>query len=203
MDPLSPAYNLYRAFRVDGRLDESRLIDALQAVVARHRILRSTFRAEGDAVLQVVHEHMPAAVTRIMAERGAGTLALAAAAAQPFDLARGPLVRLCVVEEQSSGDRSIALALHHILADEPALDLMWREIAGVYERGAGIGAVAAAHYDDYVYWSRQRDRAAHDADKELLATPSRSAARGAQAAVRTAGAGRRSPRASTRGIRDD
>ena len=166
VDPLSPAYNLYRAFRVDGRLDESRLLDALQAVVARHRILRSTFRAEGDTVLQVVHEHMPAAVTRIMAERGAGTLTLADAVAQPFDLARGPLVRLCIVEEQSGGGRSIALALHHILADEPALDLVWREIAGAYERGPGIGTVAAAQYDDYVYWSRQRDRAAHDADRE-------------------------------------
>src|SRR5215510_8601182 len=42
-------YNSYFALRLQGALDEARLARALDAIVARHEILRTTYRVEGDA----------------------------------------------------------------------------------------------------------------------------------------------------------
>ncbi len=54
IDPRSPAYNLTSAFRVMGTLDVANLRRALHQVVSRHRLLRSTFRADRDTVRQIV-----------------------------------------------------------------------------------------------------------------------------------------------------
>jgi hypothetical protein len=55
LDPGSSAYNLCSAFRVRGALDVPRLQQAFTHVVSRHRLLRSTFQADGDTARQVIH----------------------------------------------------------------------------------------------------------------------------------------------------
>ena len=108
MDPRSPAYNLTSAFRVEGALDPEKLERALNEVVSRHRILRSTFRRQGETVLQVVHPHSPLALEVVEAEDGEGLAATVGEASKPFDLETGPLIRLQIVEESSQGDSLLA-----------------------------------------------------------------------------------------------
>ena len=73
LDPGSPAYNLCSAFRVRGVLDVPRLQQAFERVVSRHRLLRSTFRADGDTARQVVHAGASLSIERIEAEDNGGT----------------------------------------------------------------------------------------------------------------------------------
>ena len=163
LDPRSPAYNLCSTFRIHGPLDVAKLQQAFDAVVSRHRLLRSTFTADGDTALQVVRDHVPLAIDRIAADDGGGLAAAANEACRPFDLENGPLVRLRLVEEASGDNRFLLLVAHHIIADERSLRLLWNELGDAYS-GRLAEAVPPVQYDDYVDWVRQADRARRDED---------------------------------------
>jgi amino acid adenylation domain-containing protein len=163
LDPGSPAYNLCSAFRVTGALDVPRLQQAFDRVVARHRLLRSTFQADGDTARQVVHAARPLTIARVEAG-DEGALAVATREARrPFDLAQGPLVRVHLIEEASGHSRLLLLVLHHILADERSLACLWKEVAQAYD-GRLEDAPPAAQYDDYVHWLGQADPGRRDED---------------------------------------
>ena len=157
IDPTSPAYNLVSAFRIHGAVDVSRLETAFNRVVSRHRLLRSTFRAEHDQLHQVVHAHVPLEVSRDTALDDA-----IAEARKPFDLEHGPLVRLRYVDEGRA--RWLLLVLHHIVADEKSLGSLWSEIQDAYD--ARATSAPRAQYDDFVYW-RTRGSGRVDVDAEL------------------------------------
>src|SRR3569833_4090481 len=53
--PESLAYNMPRTRRLRGPIDIAALRRAFDAVVARHEILRTTYRTHEDVVLQVIH----------------------------------------------------------------------------------------------------------------------------------------------------
>ena len=165
MDPHSPAYNLTSAFRVGGTLDPEKLERALNEVVSRHRILRSTFRRQGETVLQVVHSHSPLALEVVEAEDGEGLAATVDEASKPFDLETGPLIRLQLVEESSKKTRYLLLVLHHILADEKSLALLWQELGEAY-RSRQDATEPAVQYDDYVYSLSLREPAERDRQLE-------------------------------------
>ena len=165
LDPQSPAYNLCSTFRVLGPIDVPRLQRAFEAVASRHRLLRSTFRADGQDALQIVHERVPLAIERIIVEEDGGLEAAAREAAEPFDLERGPLVRLRLIEETSGRNCLLTFVLHHMLADERSLELLWTELAEAYGGRLG-GAAPRLQYDDYADWLRHSDRSRRDADLE-------------------------------------
>ena len=156
MEPDSPAYNLTSAFRVHGPLDRAELQRALNRVVGRHRILRSTFSRQRDSILQIVHPDLALEVEVFEAGAGDGSTVAARQARRAFDLEAGPLIRLQVVEESSGGATYLALVLHHMLADERSLESLWNELAEAYT-GELPDDEPSLQYDDYVYWQTQRD----------------------------------------------
>ena len=164
LDPDSPAYNLPSAFRVRGPLEVARLQRAWNEVVARHRILRSTYSLEGDSVVQVVRPHTPVSIEVLEAPQGQGLAVAVRVASRPFDLERGPLVRLHLIEESATRARVLLLVLHHIMVDERSLGLLWHEIAEAYE-GRLPADGPRLQYDDFVYWQEQRSRL--DREREL------------------------------------
>lgn len=98
--PGSPAYNILQAFRIRGPLDLAALRGALNAVVARHESLRTTFGTEAGEPVQCVADAVdvdiavrelttgaPGGLERRLRELGREVTAA------PFDLARGPLLR--------------------------------------------------------------------------------------------------------------
>src|SRR5205807_9475866 len=62
MDPGSAAYNLAFAFRLNGRLEVPALAAAMGEIVRRHEALRTTFRAAGKNLEQVIHAARPLAL---------------------------------------------------------------------------------------------------------------------------------------------
>ncbi len=160
MDRQSAAYNLCDAYQVRGPLDLSELQRGLNEVVARHRILRSTFQARRNTVLQSVNPHTPLAIEVHEVGEGAGRKTAVAEARKPFDLETGPLIRLLSIEERPGNNCLLVLLLHHILADEKALSLLWSELAEAY-RGRLSATGPRVQFDDYVHWLEQRDPAAH------------------------------------------
>lgn len=159
LDPSSPAYNLGSAFRADAPVDAVKLQSAFNRIVARHRLLRSSFLVHRDTVLQVVRPQVPLAVEVLEVEDGEAVTAAIREARKPFDLGTGPLIRLRLIQE--AREEIVLLVLHHILADERSLSLLWKEIAEAYDGGRSQGE-PAIQYDDYVRWLGLRDRGERD-----------------------------------------
>jgi amino acid adenylation domain-containing protein len=159
----SPASNLAGAFRLVGSLDEVALRRAVTDVVARHDSLHMRLpEDDGRPRVTLVEPAVP--WERV--EMGAGTVgagelrqALTRAARMTFDLAKDPLVRahLFVLAPQ---EHVLLLNLHHVVADAPSLDRVWREVSLLYEanrRGdPGPALPSPGRLDAYSEWARAR-----------------------------------------------
>ncbi|MEM9292769.1 MAG: amino acid adenylation domain-containing protein [Acidobacteriota bacterium] len=165
--PDSAAYHIAVAAEVEsatGSLDGDRLRRALELLAQRHGALRTTF-AEGEGTQaageprRIVHPSLPPEVHGVRWEDPA-TLPqqLRRWACEPFDLARGPLLRAWWVElgpgaeeartEETSAAQSapvLLLVVHHLVADFWSLARMMRELGALY---GSIDSTASAALPD-------------------------------------------------------
>ena len=188
LDRLSPggaAYNLRSAVRLDGALDPAALDRALEALVARQGALAATFTTiEGEDGEETPVQRFAPVPGRLRAPLLSDLSALPAArrertlrrlaareAARPFDLERGPLLRVAQVR-LAAQSQALVIAVHHIAADGWSMDLLVRELAALY-RAELTGEPAALptlpiRYVDYAAWQRER-AAAGALDGEMAA----------------------------------
>ncbi|PYS20338.1 MAG: hypothetical protein DMF72_21450 [Acidobacteria bacterium] len=92
-------------------------------------------------------------------EREAAGLRLAQEEAQrPFDLARGPLLRVSLLR-LAEQEHIALLTMHHIISDGWSVGVMIREVAALYEAYVGGGTSPLAElpiqYADYAVWQRE------------------------------------------------
>ncbi|MET0396317.1 MAG: non-ribosomal peptide synthase/polyketide synthase, partial [Longimicrobiaceae bacterium] len=164
LDPGSAAYNMPYALRLRGALDAGALRAALDALVLRHEILRTSFVERGGAPVQAVHDPAPVALAEPdlrrlpAAEREAEALRLAAAEAlRPFDLARGPLLRAALLR-LADDDHVLCLTLHHVVSDGWSRGVLVRELSALYAALARGEAPRLpelpVQYADYAVWQR-------------------------------------------------
>ena len=99
MDRTSLAYNVPAALRLRGTLDRTALQRAMNLLVERHEVLRTTYRLEQHGPVQVVQPDvagtLPYRDLRPLGDAAAdeGLKIATAAARQPFDLANGPALK--------------------------------------------------------------------------------------------------------------
>ncbi len=164
MAPDAAAYTMPAAYRLVGSLNRSALERALNAVVTRHEALRTSFRLENEAPVQVIYPawriSLPVEYLSSLpaAEREATVMArIAAAANAPFDLTTCPLIRAQLLA--LGGDEHVlVLVLHHIVADGWSLGVLFKELAAFYAAFSG-GPPAQLpplplQYPDYAVWER-------------------------------------------------
>jgi len=151
LDPTSAAYHVFGCLELRGRLDPERLEDALRQCVERHEALRSIYPAvEGRVRPQVLEPGAPALERLAEADPEAR---LEAFAAEPFDLARGPLLRTLLVDR--GGDRHLlALCAHHIVADGWSARIFLRDLARAYAGRLPRGETRLRYFD-YAAWHRR------------------------------------------------
>ncbi len=174
LDQLEPGhafYNVPEAVRLRGVLDVEALRRALGAVVARHEVLRTTFRTVDGRPFQVIASATAPEAFVLPTEdlSGLGAAAgevlerrLAAEAARPFDLAGGPLIRAQLVR-LGPEEHAFLLVLHHIVSDGWSMGVLHRELSELYAAYAAGADDAAAlarlpvlpvQYADYAVWQR-------------------------------------------------
>ncbi|HEX9986176.1 MAG TPA: amino acid adenylation domain-containing protein [Thermoanaerobaculia bacterium] len=145
------SYNETLAMRLDGALDVQALDDAVNAIVARHEALRTTFVIVDGKPVQRRAESPRIELTKIAATDAERSIA--AIAAQPFDLARGPLLRATLVAT-APGQHVFAITVHHIVGDGWSTGIFLRELAAAY---AGETLVPLpVQYADHAAWLRTR-----------------------------------------------
>src|ERR1041385_2126757 len=138
MTPHVPMFNICLATGLRGELDVDAMRSALDAIEARHQILRTTFESDGGVPWQVVHPPTPRdlpitdlggldparrrpEVDRLVLEE----------ARRPFALERGPMFRRsllrCAAEEHV-----LVMTFHHIALDGWSVRLLLHELAELY-----------------------------------------------------------------------
>src|SRR3954454_12503073 len=134
-EPGAATYNVAVPLRLTGALDVAAMERAINAVVARHEALRTTFVSAERDLAQVIAPSLtiPLPVTCLqdlpMREREAAAQRLIdEEARRPFDLARGPLLRARALR-LAEAEHLLLLNLHHIVADGWSLDILLRELA--------------------------------------------------------------------------
>ena len=138
MAPDSAAYNMSNAVTLEGELDSAAVRAAIDHVVQRHEILRTTFAQQVDIAHQLVHAELAsdwdqADFSAVPHEQHEARLQarLRAHAQQAFDLERGPLLRVLLVR-LAPQRHVLQLVMHHIVGDAWSHGVLAREFHAAY-----------------------------------------------------------------------
>ena len=154
MDQIAPgeaAYHIAVPMRVRGPLDVDALRTALAGLTQRHETLRTRFPADEDGrPLVVVSVAVEVPLRIVDAEDEAAAQALAdRTVTEPFDLAQGPLLRALLIR-LADEDHVLLLAKHHIVGDGWSVDVLLRDLIGLYH-GRPLPEMPI-QYGDFAYW---------------------------------------------------
>lgn len=166
LEPGNPAWNIAVRFCLRGPLDVPILERAIDEIVRRHEILRTTFSTEGGAPVQVVHSSgtirlpiedlsdLPANQRDTEEERRT-----IAEGERGFDLKSGPLLRAHLLR-LADRDHVLLLTIHHIISDGWSIGVIVNELAANYQdffdgKPASLPALAI-QYADYAVWQNER-----------------------------------------------
>ncbi|GAA1979887.1 non-ribosomal peptide synthase/polyketide synthase [Kitasatospora viridis] len=156
-EPGNAEYNTLSALRLRGPLDLGALRVALDALVARHESLRTTFAERDGRPHQLVHPPRPVDCPLTDGDLDA---ALEQEAATGFDLAAGPLLRARLVRT-GADEHVLVLTVHHIVTDGWSTAVLGRDLGELYaaahhQRPARLPELPV-RYADYAAWQRRRD----------------------------------------------
>ena len=163
--PGNPFYNEQVAIPIKIALDPGLLERCMSEIVRRHEVLRTVFPTAGGQPAQVVAGELslPLEVVDLSPMPGAERKAAAARhayeqAQRPFDLERGPLLRL-VLLKLDHADWVLLLTIHHIICDGWSLGVLTRELTALYQAYAGGQPSPLPElpiqYGDFAVWQRQ------------------------------------------------
>lgn len=167
METGSAQYNNAASIRFSGPLDITALEQSLGQIIKRHEILRTTFALVDAQPQQEISPVTPYSlpfrdVSTLPEDKREAEIAHFSTeeALRPFDLARGPLMRVTLLK---AGDEQyvIFLTMHHIVTDGLSVAVLIREITALYAayveglRAASLLPDLPVQYADYAVWQRQ------------------------------------------------
>ncbi|WP_242198389.1 MULTISPECIES: non-ribosomal peptide synthase/polyketide synthase [unclassified Pseudomonas] len=157
LDPHSSAYHIPSALRLKGALDVAALQRSFDTLLARHESLRTHLRQDASGAVQVIEDLGLIEIERCDTDEAGLKTQVAEAVAQPFDLLRGPLLRVKLLR-LAADDHVVVLVQHHIVSDGWSMQLMVEELVKLY------AAFSDGHtpnlpalpiqYADYALWQR-------------------------------------------------
>jgi Condensation domain/TubC N-terminal docking domain len=153
--PASTAYNVAFAARICSPIDRPALRDAFQALVDRHATLRTTYKMVNEELRQVVHRSAELAFAEVDAS-GWSDAALHDDAVRcyraPFDLERGPLLRVTLFARRPD-EHVLLLSAHHIAIDGWSTWILLDELRTLYaarvHNAPAVLPRSAVEYTDY------------------------------------------------------
>jgi amino acid adenylation domain-containing protein len=159
--PDSTAYHVAMSTRILSPVQIDALRQAVQAMHDRHAVLRTTY----DFIDGSLCQRVAGAVTARFEVHDVGGISddalrerVEADYRQPFDLARGPVMRTSLFTRVPD-DHVLLMAFHHIAVDAWSLLTLFQEVGKLYEEFCG-GPPAGlprpvTQYTDYAAWQEQ------------------------------------------------
>ncbi|ETX03426.1 MAG: hypothetical protein ETSY1_00015, partial [Candidatus Entotheonella factor] len=134
----NPTYNIPMALRLTGSLQVAALQHALNEIVRRHEILRTTFPTVEEQPVQRISSSLtlPLSVEDLQPlpepeQTAELNRLLAHEVERPFDLVRGPLFRIVLYVLRDTA-YVLQITMHHIISDDWSLDILMRELDTLY-----------------------------------------------------------------------
>ncbi|MGZ0199398.1 amino acid adenylation domain-containing protein [Streptomyces sp. RM1] len=153
-----PVYNMYFVSELHGDVDVEALSTAVEDVVRRHEVLRTSLVETESGLWQRIHDDCPVTLTTHEATGpGEADELIFSLVTTRFDLSRAPLIRFDLVR---TSDRrwSFVVVQHHVISDGWSANLLKREISELYAahrqgRPANLPELPV-QYADYAVWER-------------------------------------------------
>ena len=166
LNPGQPVYNEVEAVRLRGELDVEALEVALNAVIARHEILRTTIEAvDGVAMARVRASHVLGLKMIDLAGRGAVERdtelegLLISEPRVPYHLEEEPDIRATLIR-LGEQEHLFILMMHHLICDWSSEGVLWRELSVLYRgyrRNESIELPPLVlQHGDYAVWHREQ-----------------------------------------------
>ena len=165
LKPNSAVYNIPMAMKISGPLNIQALQKALDAIVSRHEVLRTTFApVDGVPVQEIATtrslelkiidlSHVPADEREAEVQRP-----LIAETCRPFNLSVDLMLRGTLLKVEPT-EYVLLIVLHHIASDGWSMEVLSRELAALYEAFSGGKpsplAGLSVQYVDFSVWQRQ------------------------------------------------
>src|SRR6185503_8259223 len=164
MEPGSSSYNIPAAVRLRGALDIAVMERTLSEIMRRHEVLRTRFVAVDGEPVQVIDAATPFGLEvhdlSLLDEeaREAEMLRMVRVEASlPFDLSRGPLLRVSLIRLQTE-EHVAAVTMPHIVTDGWSMGIFISEVATLYiayVRGDESPLEELPiQYSDFAHWQR-------------------------------------------------
>jgi amino acid adenylation domain-containing protein len=165
LEPNSYLYNIHSSIRLSGALDVRALNRSLNEILRRHESLRTKFQTVDDQPVQIFSPWRPMRLSMVDLtvlperdrEREAKKLARAEAH-RPFNLEKGPLLRISLLRlgEQA---HAVLFTIHHIIGDGWSMGILIREVATLYTAYSAGSDVTLPElpiqYADFAVWQRE------------------------------------------------
>ncbi|ATB41115.1 non-ribosomal peptide synthetase [Cystobacter fuscus] len=160
--PQSTAYNVSVAARVHSQLDVPAFQRAIEHLLRRHPVLRTTYELAGSEWVQRIHtgQALPLRHQDVSTWTPEARVAwLEEQAHTPFDLARGPVFRVELLSARRD-EHLLLLVAHHVAVDMWSLVVMLDELSQLYPAECARGETPLkplpAGYEDFVRWQAAR-----------------------------------------------
>ncbi len=164
MEPGVITYNMWAAMTLVGDLDVKALGRSIDEVVRRHEVLRTTFDAVDGVPRQIISpdyhvdvEFIDGAAAQIDDDDALSRLLLDRLE-RPFDLERGPMVRVTLLK-RSERAHALILVVHHIVFDGLSTSVFFVELSKIYaafkEGKRSPLPELEVQYADYAAWQRR------------------------------------------------
>ena len=138
LNPDVPVYNEAEAIRLVGELNADAIERALNIIIARHEILRTTIELKDGEPTTVVHETWPIQIKKIdlqaltAPEREAEVERLLTEEPRlPYRLEAEPGIRATLLD-LGPKEHILILMMHHIICDWSSEGVLWRELSNLY-----------------------------------------------------------------------
>nr|MBA3531025.1 hypothetical protein [Ardenticatenales bacterium] len=165
------SYLCFTSAQMNAEVRHEVFVATWRYLIARHSIMRTVYRMENGYPVAVVLEDVAEAI-RIIDLQGltqeAQELHLQRHAEveqrTPFDLERGPLIRISLFQRERHRYQMM-VNMHHIVTDLWSVELLFEEFSTAYEAllaGATV-PLPPVHYEyvDYVQWEKQLETSAY------------------------------------------
>ena len=151
LNPASVKYNIVGIYEVTGNFDERKIEKALNALVARHSILRTSFYGESGKVYQQINRSTPHFFEVIDDKNSTLTEILDREQSlnEPFDLKSESLFRIRLIHA-SDKQNVLYFSIHHIICDEWSLARLLKDFAAFADDQELLPV--ALEYKDYAVW---------------------------------------------------
>ncbi|WP_017498607.1 non-ribosomal peptide synthetase, partial [Flavobacterium sp. WG21] len=161
------AYNITETYNIKGELCLEALNIAMQSLIVRHEILRTTFREEltTNEIVQVIHtpEEFDFAIDTIYLDKKAESQLkkiFLSEAEYIFDLETGPLLRLKVIHLNNE-EHILIFTLHHIISDGWSMEILFNEFHQLYSSYVEAREIELPplklQYKDYAFWQNNQN----------------------------------------------